>query len=107
MQAIIDLGKKQYTVEPKQIFYAELLPHEIGSEISISTVLFFRDENNMKIGKPYINGMVVKAKIIEEIKAKKIHGFKYKRRKNYYRQWGHRQAYHKLEVLSIQASGSN
>ena len=101
MNAVIDIGSKQYRVEKKQIVYTEKVPHAIGSTFSVSQVLLVDSKGDVKLGSPYVKDAVVKLKVLEEVKGTKIRGFKYKRRKNYYRQWGHRQRYHKLEVQSI------
>ena len=103
MLAVIEVGGKQYRVAPKETLYVDLLGQKEGSEIELKNILLIDDKGSVKVGKPYIEGASVKAKILSEEKAPKINGFKYKKRKNYRRRWGHRQRYNKLEILSITA----
>ncbi|RME89875.1 MAG: 50S ribosomal protein L21 [Candidatus Hydrogenedentota bacterium] len=103
MLAIVEVGGKQYRVQENQTVYVELTDKEPGSEIQLEKVLMVIDGEKTEIGKPYLNGVFVKAKVLSEEKGPKVRGFKYKRRKNYRRSWGHRQKYHKLQVLSIGA----
>jgi len=103
MLAVIEVGGKQYRVAPDQIVYVDLTGKKIGEEFKIPEVLLVQNGSEIKIGQPYVEKATVKAKILEEVKADKIKGFKYKKRKKYRRAWGHRQKYHKLQILSISA----
>ena len=102
MQAIVDIGSKQYKVTKDQILYVELLPQEKGSKLDLKPLCIINN-NDIKIGSPFVNDVTITAEILEEVKGDKINGFKYKRRKNYRRSWGHRQRYHKLQITSISA----
>ena len=102
MQAIVDIGSKQYRVSKDQIVYVELLSQEIGYKFDLKPLCVI-DNENIKIGSPFVNDVTVKAEILDEVKGDKINGFKYKRRKNYRRSWGHRQRYHKILISAISA----
>lgn len=104
MLAIIEVAGKQYRVGQDQTLYVDLLDSEAGSEINIDKVLLVKNGDDVKVGKPYVESASIKAKVLEaEVKGPKINGFKYKRRKNYHRRWGHRQKYSKLQITSISA----
>ena len=104
VQAIIQIGPKQFRVVPDQIIYTEKLSKTVaGSKVSFPNVLYFSDGEQTKIGKPHLKNVKVEASVLEEIKGPKIHGLKYKRRKGYQRRWGHRQRYHKIQIKSISA----
>lgn len=96
MFAVIETGGKQYMVSPGDKILVELSDEKKG-KISFGKVLLIRDEENIKIGNPYIKGASVKGKVLEEVKSKKVIIFKKKRRKQYKRTKGHRQNY--LQVL--------
>ena len=100
MYAIITLGNKQYKVEKEQVFLSEKTENQIGSQFD-ATVLLLADENKVKIGSPAVSGAKVSLKVLEDLRGEKIRGFKYKKRKNYHRRWGHRQSLQKLQVVSI------
>ena len=58
-------------------------------------------DSTMQIGKPFIEGAVVEAKILKQARAKKILVFKYKAKSKYRRKQGHRQNYTEIEVTKI------
>jgi large subunit ribosomal protein L21 len=101
MYAVIEMGGKQYRVEPEQILYVEKTGHEKGNEIDIKQVLLLENDNKVSIGKPVLTNVKIKAKILDDIRAPKIDGFKYKSKKNYRRSWGHRQNLQKIQITSI------
>lgn len=96
MYAVIETGGKQYMVSPGDKILVELTDEKKG-KISFGKVLLIRDEENIKIGNPYIKGASIKGKVLDKVKSKKVIIFKKKRRKQYKRTKGHRQNY--LQVL--------
>lgn len=102
MIAVIQVQGKQFKVTPEQTIYVDLTGKEAGSEIEIKDVLLIQDGTQVTVGQPYVSSASVKAKVLEEVKGPKVVGFKYKRKKGYRKNWGHRQKYHKLQILSIQ-----
>ena len=110
MYAFIRLGGHQHRVEKDMIFLTEKIGRNAGDEFVCSEVLFIGQEKGqekgsaeVKAGTPVLEGAKVTLKVLEEIRAPKILGFKYKKRKGYRRRWGHRQNLHKLKVLSVEA----
>ncbi len=103
MFAVIEMGGKQYRVTPDQILYVEKTGQSAGSDIDISSVLLIEKDKKVTIGSPTVPNAKVKATILEDVKAPKILGFKYKNRKNYRRKWGHRQEMQKIQIKSIGA----
>lgn len=101
MYAVIEMGGKQYRIEPEQILYVEKTGLEKGSEFDIKNVLLLEKDNKVTVGKPVVDNAKVKAKILDDVKAPKIHGFKYKTKKNYRRRWGHRQSLQKIQITAI------
>ena len=102
MQVVIKVGGSQYRVSPDQVFYVELLPKKkSGDTVKLSEVLFYQKDKEIKIGRPYIPNARVEVSVLDEVKGPKLRAYKYKRRKNYQKNWGHRQKYHKLQVKSI------
>jgi large subunit ribosomal protein L21 len=100
MYAIIKLGSQQFKVEQGQTFLSQKTGNPVGSEFE-SQVHLLAQENKVHIGTPLVGGAKVVLKVVEDLKGDKIRGFKYKKRKNYHRTWGHRQQLQKLEVVSI------
>ena len=61
-----------------------------------------KGEGDVQIGAPTVSGAIVKARYVAETKGPKVTSVKYKRRKNQYRKFGHRQRYAHLEIIDIQ-----
>ncbi len=102
MYAVINSGGKQYRVEQGNTVRLERLPGDVGSPVSFDRVLLFSDGQNVKIGQPLVEGVMVRGRIVEQDRSKKIIVFKYKRRKRYRRKQGHRQYYTAVKIDSIE-----
>ena len=101
MYAVVNSGGKQYKVQQGQILRVEKIPGDVGNPVTFERVLMFSDGENVSIGQPALEDIVVEGHIVEQGKAKKIIVFKYKKRKNYRRKQGHRQAYTKVLINQI------
>lgn len=100
MFAVIEIGNQQFKVEENQVFTSQKTGNEVGQEFETKALLV-SDENKVSIGAPTVEGASVKLQVVEDFKNRKIRGFKYKKRKNYHRTWGHRQELQKLKVVNI------
>ncbi|MDY2986267.1 MAG: 50S ribosomal protein L21 [Peptoniphilus sp.] len=100
MYAVIETGGKQYQVKVGDKVKVEKLDVEEGSNVSFDKVLLVGGEST-KIGKPYVEGAKVEAKVLAQAKDKKIVVFKYKSKKNERKRRGHRQPYTLVEISAI------
>ena len=105
MLAVFKTGGKQYSVKAGQILKVEKLEGKKGANISFKDVLAVSDTSKHTIGTPIIEGAVVEAKIIDQIRANKIIVFKKRRRQNYRSTQGHRQYLTVLKIESITLNG--
>ena len=105
MLAVFKTGGKQYSVKAGQILKVEKLEGKKGSNISFKDVLAVSDTSKHTIGTPIIEGAVVEAKIIDQIRGNKIIVFKKRRRQNYRSTQGHRQYLTVLKIESITLNG--
>lgn len=101
MIAIIKSGGKQYTVKAGQILKVEKIIGKKGENISLKNVLALSDSTNHTLGNPLVKDASVEAKIIEQIRDKKIIVFKKRKRQNYRSTQGHRQYLTVLKIESI------
>lgn len=106
MFAIIETGGKQFKVEEGKTLQVEKLEEEEGASIKIDKVLLINDKGETTIGRPYIKGASVSAKVVEQGKGDKIIVFKMKAKKRYQKTQGHRQLFTTIEIVDIKASGS-
>ena len=100
MYAIIQTGGKQYKVEAGDEILVEKLNADVDAEVEFD-VLLVSDDAGVKIGKPVVDGVKAKAKVVEHGTGEKVIVFKYKPKKNIRTKRGHRQPYTKVEILSI------
>jgi large subunit ribosomal protein L21 len=105
MFAIIETGGKQYKVEKGTTLDVEKLEVEDGATITIDKVVLISNNDNLKIGTPYIEGAAVTAKVIGLIKGEKLRIYKMHAKEHYQRTAGHRQKYTSLEITEIKESG--
>jgi len=103
MYAVIQTGGKQYRVEPGQTLSVEKLPGELGDTVNFEDVLLVSDEDKVAVGRPMVKGAKVTAEIVEHGKDKKVIVFKFQRRKNYRRRYGHRQLYTSIKINEVVA----
>lgn len=103
MHAVVVTGGKQYRVQEGDVIYVEKLAAEVDTTVELGNVLLVEKEDGIVVGKPVVEGAKVVAKVAAQGKAKKVIVFKYKRKKDYRRKNGHRQAYTKLVVEKIEA----
>ena len=105
MLAVFKTGGKQYSVKAGQILKVEKLKGEKGDSISFSKVLAVSENMNHIFGTPLVKGAIVEAKILDQIRDKKIIVFKKRQRQNYRHTQGHRQYLTVLKIESIALDG--
>ncbi|MCT8978255.1 50S ribosomal protein L21 [Clostridium sp. CX1] len=104
MYAVVVTGGKQYRVTEGDVVYVEKLNAEVDSTVELDNVLVVsKDNGEVVVGKPVVEGAKVTAKVLSQGKNKKVIVFKYKRKKDYRRKQGHRQPYTKLQIETINA----
>ncbi len=101
MIAVIETGGKQYLVSPKKKIRIEKIEAEENKSVDFDKVLLVVDGENVKLGKPYVEGAKVSAKVLKQGKLKKVIVFKYHAKKRYHKKKGHRQPYTEVEIVSI------
>ena len=101
MLAIFKTGGKQYYVKLGQILKVEKIEGKKGDSLSFNDVLAISDGSDNTIGTPLVKGASIEAKILDQIRDKKVIVFKKRRRKNYRLTQGHRQYLTVLKIESI------
>jgi large subunit ribosomal protein L21 len=103
MYAVVRSGSKQYRVEPGQRVRVERLAGAVGDAVELGEVLLIGgDDGEPRVGQPLVSGARALGKIVDQGRAAKVMLFKMKRRKNYRRKQGHRQAYTEILVDRIE-----
>lgn len=102
MYAIVEIAGQQFKVEKERKIFVHRLSNEEGEQIDFEKVLLVDDENNVKVGAPYVNGAKISAKVLSHVKGDKVHVFKKKRRKGYKKFNGHRQQFSQILIENIE-----
>ena len=103
MYAVIRTGGKQLRVSEGDVVKIELLQADQGEKVEFKEVLMVADGDNVKVGKPVVAGATVTGEVTEIGRHDKIHIVKFRRRKHYRKQAGHRQWYTAVKITGITA----
>ena len=76
MLAIFKTGGKQYSARAGQILKVEKLEGSKGDKVSITDVLAISDQSTNSLGEPLLKDASIEAKIVDQIRDKKIIVFK-------------------------------
>lgn len=101
MYAIVEVGGKQYKVEPNKFFKTEKIEANVGDKVNLPCLLV-ADGDKVEIAAGSAKKSVAVCEVLEFGKEKKVVVYKYKPKKNERKKQGHRQPYTKLKVLSIE-----
>ena len=103
MEAVITSGGKQYRVAPGQVISVEKLPEEAGNQVEFRSVLLVtRDGGDLVIGADALKTARVSGEILRHGRGRKVSIVKFKRRKNYRRNRGHRQSATTVRITNIE-----
>ncbi len=100
MYAILRTGGKQYKVSPGDVIRVERLPAAAGSRVEFNHVFAVRKES-LNAGAPLVENAKVTGIILRNARRPKVRVLKYKRKKQYRRTQGHRQAFSEVLINEI------
>lgn len=102
MYAIVDIAGRQFKVEAGKEIFVNRLKAAKGEAVEFDKVLLLDNEGTVKIGSPYVDGVKVKATVMDDdAKADKVLVFKKIRRKGFQKLNGHRQKLSKIQINEI------
>ena len=100
--AIVQTSGKQFILKPGEWYDIDFINNaEQGDFIYLNKVLFFRKDNKVQIGKPFLVNSQIPAKIIQQVKGPKITVLKTRPKKRYTRTRGHRQDYTRVQIDTL------
>ena len=99
--AIFETGGKQYKASASKIIEIEKLEAEIGKTIQFKNVLLLNDNKTTEVGNPKIDGAIVEAKLLDNVKDRTVLVFHKRRRKHSRKMNGHRQRHSKIQITKI------
>jgi large subunit ribosomal protein L21 len=102
MYAIVEVAGKQYKVEEGRYLDVDLLGLAEGEDFTIDEVLLLGEGMKIEVGSPSIEGASVEAKVLKNVKDKKVIVYKQRPKKGYRLKQGHRQKYSRILIKKIQ-----
>ncbi|XP_047941593.1 50S ribosomal protein L21, chloroplastic [Salvia hispanica] len=100
--AVVMVGGRQYIVFPGRYIYTQRLKGaSVNDKVTLNKVLLVGTKTSAYIGKPIVPNATVEAVVEEQTLDKKVIVFKYKKKKNYRRNIGHRQPITRIRITSI------
>ena len=103
--AIIETGGKQYKVSTSKILEIEKLDAKVGETVKFEKVLLLNDDKTTEVGSPSVDGAMVEAKLLDNVKDRTVLIFHKRRRKNSRKKNGHRQRHSKIQITKIMSKG--
>jgi len=103
MYAVIESGGKQHRVQEGEVLKLEKLEAATGDTVSFDKVLLVGEGAEVKVGSPYVAGSSVTAEVLTQGRHDKIRIIKFRRRKHYKRETGHRQWFTEVKITGISA----
>jgi len=102
MEAVIATGGKQYRVAPGQVIEVEKLAGDKGAAVEFTSVLLVSRDGEVIVGPDRLKSARVSGEVVGQGRARKVLVVKFKRRKNYRRHVGHRQAATRVRITNIE-----
>ncbi|XP_022143625.1 50S ribosomal protein L21, chloroplastic [Momordica charantia] len=100
--AVVMIGSRQYIVFPGRYIHTQRLKGaNVNDKITLNKVLLVGTKTHTYIGKPVVTNAAVHAIVEEQGLDDKVIVFKYKKKKNYRRNIGHRQPNTRIRITEI------
>jgi large subunit ribosomal protein L21 len=103
--AVIMSGGKQYCVAEGDLVRIEKLELDPGATVEFKEVLLVKTDAKTYIGRPLVESASVLGKLESQDKDDTVLVFKYKKKKQYRRTRGHRQAHSEVRIEKINVAG--
>jgi large subunit ribosomal protein L21 len=101
MYAVFITGGKQYRASKGDKLKVAKLGLDAGATVSFPDVMLVGEGDSVKVGAPLVSGAKVEAKVLSVGRDDKIRIVKFRRRKHFRKQMGHRQHFSEIEITAI------
>ena len=99
--AIVEISGKQFWIEKGKYYDLNRIPTELGKEIILNRVLLLNNNGEILVGKPYLEDVQIKGKILEHLRGHKTIVYKMRPKKKTRRKQGHRQELTRVLIEEI------
>ena len=99
--AIVEISGRQFWIEIGKYYNFNRIRTGSGKQITLNRVLLVNTDGNLKIGKPYLDMVKVKGKVLEHFRGKKTIIYKMRPKKKTRKKQGHRQELTRVLIEDI------
>jgi large subunit ribosomal protein L21 len=99
--AIVEISGRQFWIETGKYYDFNRIPTELGKQITLNRVLLLNNDGEVLIGKPYLETVKIKGKVLEHLRGKKTIVYKMRPKKKTRKKQGHRQELTRVLIEDI------
>ena len=99
--AIVEISGRQFWIESGKYYDLNRIPTELGKEITLNRVLLLNNDGEILIGKPYLESVKIKGKVLEHLRGRKTIVYKMRPKKKTRKKQGHRQELTRVLIEDI------
>ena len=99
--AIVEISGRQFWIETGKYYDLNRIPTELGKEITLNRVLLVNNDGELLIGKPYLDTVTVKGKVLEHLRSRKTIVYKMRPKKKTRKTFGSRAKLTRVLIRSI------
>ena len=99
--AIVEISGRQFWIETGKYYDFNRIPAELGKQITLNRILLLNNKGDLSIGKPYLENIQIKGKILEHLRGKKTIVYKMRPKKKTRKKQGHRQELTRVLIQDI------
>nr|QYB19024.1 ribosomal protein L21 [Climaconeis cf. scalaris]QYB19129.1 ribosomal protein L21 [Climaconeis cf. scalaris] len=99
--AIIEISGRQFWIESGKYYDFNRIPLQSGKQIALNRILLINNDGDILIGKPYLESVKIKGKIVQHLRDKKIIIYKMRPKKKTRKKQGHRQNLTRVLIENI------
>lgn len=99
--AIVEISGRQFWIETGKYYDFNRIPTELGKKIILNRVLLLNNDGEILIGKPYLETVKIKGRILEHLRGRKTIIYKMRPKKKTRKKQGHRQELTRVLIEDI------
>ena len=99
--AIVEISGRQFWIETGKYYDFNRIPADLGKQITLNRILLLNNQGDISIGKPYLENIQIKGKILEHLRGKKTIVYKMRPKKKTRKKQGHRQELTRVLIQDI------
>lgn len=99
--AVVEVSGRQFWIEAGKYYDFNRISLNLGKNFLFNRILLFNNNGEILIGKPYLQNVKIKGKILEHFRGKKAIVYKMKPKKKTRKKQGHRQELTRVLIEDI------